>query len=132
MAITAVYAALLTGLLVILSARVIGHRRSRSIEIGDGDDRELLRRMRVHANFVEYVPFALVLMAVAESMSAPKALLHVLGVALLAGRVMHAYALSQTPHILRLRVLGMVLTLTMLMVAAAACLWLAVGRGGLL
>ena len=76
MPITAFYAALLAVLFLFLSVRVIGWRRERRVEFGHGEDFELLRRMRVHANFAEYVPFALLLMALAESMAPPNLLLH--------------------------------------------------------
>ncbi|MFA9443453.1 MAG: MAPEG family protein [Hyphomicrobium sp.] len=122
MAITAFYAALLALFFVFLSFRVIGWRRLKSVELGHGEDSELLRRMRVHANFAEYVPFTLLLMAMAESMTAPRPLIHVAGLILIAGRLMHAYGLSQTPHILRLRVGGMILTFTALALSAIICL----------
>ena len=122
MAITAFYAALLGLFFVFLSFRVIGWRRLKSVELGHGEDSELLRRMRVHANFAEYVPFTLLLMAIAESMTAPRPLIHVAGLILIAGRLMHAYGLSQTPHILRFRVGGMILTFTALSLSAIICL----------
>jgi uncharacterized protein len=122
MPVTAFYASLLTVLFVYLAARVIGHRRAKRVEIGDGDDRELLRRMRVHANFVEYTPYALVLLALAESLKTPALVLHAIGLCLLVGRVVHAYALSQNPHVMQLRVAGMVLTFTALAAGALACL----------
>ncbi|MEE8099686.1 MAG: MAPEG family protein [Hyphomicrobium sp.] len=122
MAITAFYAALLGLFFVFLSFRVIGWRRLKSVELGHGEDSQLLRRMRVHANFAEYVPFTLLLMAIAESMTAPRPLIHVAGLILIAGRLMHAYGLSQTPHILRLRVGGMILTFTALALSAIICL----------
>ncbi|MEE9359313.1 MAG: MAPEG family protein [Hyphomicrobium sp.] len=122
MAITAFYAALLGLFFVFLSFRVVGWRRLKSVELGHGEDSELLRRMRVHANFAEYVPFTLLLMAIAESMTAPRPLIHVAGLILIAGRLMHAYGLSQTPHILRLRVGGMILTFTALALSAIICL----------
>ncbi len=125
MPITAFYAGLLAFVFVVLSFRTIGARRAAKVEIGDGSDRELLRRMRVHANFAEYVPIALTLMALAETMKAHTLLLHGIGITLLVGRVVHAYALSQSPHILQLRVAGMVATLTAIMAAAATCLALA-------
>lgn len=124
MAITAFYAALLALFFVFLSFRVIGWRRLKSVELGHGEDSQLLRRMRVHANFAEYVPFTLLLMAIAESMTAPRPLIHVAGLILIAGRLMHAYGLSQTPHILRLRVGGMILTFTALALSAIICLLL--------
>ena len=122
MVITAFYAALLALFFVFLSIRVIGWRRLKSVELGHGEDSQLLRRMRVHANFAEYVPFTLLLMAIAESMTAPHPLIHVAGLILIAGRLMHAYGLSQTPHILRLRVGGMILTFTALALSAIICL----------
>ena len=125
MAVTALYASLLACLFIFLSARVIGQRRSARVEIGSGEDPELLRRMRVHANFAEYAPFALLLMALAESLKAPLWWLHVLGLMLLAGRVTHAYGLAQTPHILRYRVLGMQLTFAVIGLAALTCFVLA-------
>jgi len=60
MPITALYAGLLAPLFILLSIRVIDVRRTARISIGHGDDPELLRRMRVHANFAEYAPFALI------------------------------------------------------------------------
>lgn len=124
MSITAFYAALLAALFLLLSARVIAQRRDRRVELGHGEDSQLLRRMRVHANFAEYVPFTLLLMALAESMAPPRPLIHLVGLLLVAGRLMHAYGLSQTPHILRYRVWGMRLTFTALGIAAAICLML--------
>ena len=132
MPITAVYAAVLTALFVYLSGRVIAWRRAQRVEIGDGADKELLRRMRVHANFVEYTPFFLVLLGLAESLSAPKLILHALGAVFVAGRLLHAYALSQTPHILKLRVVGMVLSLNALIFGASLCVVMALRNGGLI
>ncbi len=128
MPITAIYAGLLTMLLLYLSVRVIGVRKSAKVEIGDGADKQLLRRIRVHANFVEYTPYALILIGLLESLKAPGMMLHALGATLLAGRVLHAYALSQTPHILPMRVAGMALTFGVLAVAAVACLTLGLPR----
>ena len=125
MAVTAFYASLLAILFILLSMRVIAQRREAHVEIGHGESPQLLRRMRVHANFAEYVPMALLLIGLAESLKAPSVLLHLLGLVLLAGRLIHAYGLSQTPHILRLRVLGMMATFTVIGVAAALCFLLA-------
>jgi len=126
MPITAFYASLLAALYLILSARVIGWRRAQRVELGHGEDAQLLRRMRVHANFAEYVPITLLMMVLAESMTPPRPLLHLVGIALVVGRLMHAYGLSQTPHILRYRVGGMILTLTALGIAAMICFTLSV------
>lgn len=122
MPITALYAALLAPLFILLSARVIRIRRKSRVPIGDGGDAMLLRHMRVQANFAEYVPFALLLMALAEGLNTPAALLHALGIGLLAGRLLHAYGVSQARENYRLRVAGMVATLTVMGSAAITCL----------
>ena len=127
MPITALYAALLAPLLVFLAVRVIGQRRAARVGIGHGDDKELLRRMRVHANFTEYVPMALILIGLAESLKTTPLLLHALGVALLAGRFVHAFGVSQSKENLSLRVTGMTLTFAVLVVGAVACLAASLG-----
>jgi uncharacterized protein len=122
LSITAFYAALLAVLFLVLSVRVIGWRRESRVEFGHGEDSELLRRMRVHANFAEYVPFTLLLMALAESMAPPHVLLHAAGLLLVAGRLLHAYGVSQFPPVMRYRVCGMWLTFVALGLAALICL----------
>ena len=126
MPITAFYAALLGLLFMVLSIRTIQQRGVARVELGTGEDAELLRRYRVHANFAEYVPLALLLLGLAESLKAPHILLHLAGLILLLGRVLHAYGLSQTPHILRLRVSGMMLTFGAITLTALICFSLAV------
>lgn len=128
MPISALYAALLAPLFVVLSIRTIAWRRTARIAFGHAADSELLRRMRAHANFAEYVPYALLLIALAESLAAPVALLHVLGLTLVAGRHVHTYALSRAPHSIPLRVAGMTATFAVIAVAALAALGLAVSR----
>ena len=124
MKITAVYAGLLALLYIALSFRTILYRREHKVEIGDGGDRQLLRRIRVHANFAEYVPITLLLMGLAESLGLPGLGLHLIGLVLLLGRIAHAYGLSQTPHILSLRAVGTVSTQAAILAGALACLWL--------
>lgn len=122
MPVTALYAGLLALLYVVLSARVIFVRRGERISVGDGGNSELLRRVRVHANFAEYVPMAIVLMGLVESSKADPRLLHGLGTALVIGRVSHAIGLSPAASILPLRVGGMVLTFSVIIIAAVQCL----------
>lgn len=121
MPITAFYASLLALLFLLLSARVIVQRREDRMKLGADDSSELFRRARVHANFAEYVPLALILLALTESLKAPSSVIHLLAICLVAGRLLHAYGLSQTPHILKWRTVGMVLTLTVIGIAALLC-----------
>lgn len=120
--VTALYAALLAPVLIVLSVRVIAFRRAERVSLGDGGHTVLLRRVRAHANFIEYAPFALILLGLLESLRGAPAFLHVVGVTLLLGRVTHAIALSNPRGIMVLRVAGMVLTFTAITVAAIGCL----------
>lgn len=124
-AITAFYASLLGLWFVALSARVILQRRSSSISIGFEGDRRLERRIRAHGNFAEYVPMALILLGALEVQGAPAWMVHATGAMLVAGRLMHGYALSFTDHS-PLRVPGVALTLAVIGLLALANLGLSV------
>lgn len=127
MKITALYAALLAPLFLWLCVRVIGARRAAQVAVGDGGDALLVRRMRVQANFAEYVPFILLLIGLAESLGTPAWLLHTLGGVLLVGRLSHAIGMSQMNETFALRSFGMASTFTVLLVAAGTCLVRALG-----
>ena len=108
------YAAVLALLFLVLSVRVIRGRRAQKISIGVGNSAALERRVRVHANFAENVPFALVLLAMAEARGVPGIMLHALCLSLLIGRAAHAWGVSRTPEDFRFRVGGMGATLTVI------------------
>ena len=128
MVITATYAGLLAFLFVVLSARVIGVRRSAQIAVGDQGNVALLRKMRAHANFAEYVPFAIVLMGLGEGLQAPALALHAMGATLLVGRLLHAIGISQIEEPLWMRVTGMLLTFSVIGSGAILCLLLGAPR----
>ena len=117
--ITAFYAGLLGLVFFGLSTRVIRRRRGMRIALMDGDDVELRRRMRIHGNFAEYAPICLILMGLIEANGAPAWLMHPLGLALLASRIMHAVGLTRAIGASRGRVLGMMATFAVLGVASA-------------
>ena len=54
-----------------------------------GGNQELLMRMRRHANFVENVPLALVLIAMLEMQAVSSTAIHALGAGLVLGRILH-------------------------------------------
>ncbi|WP_270936055.1 MAPEG family protein [Falsiroseomonas oryzae] len=122
--VTALYAGILGLYFVWLATRVIKARRVYRVALGTSH-RLVERAVRAHGNFAEYVPFALLLMALCEVNGLPDWALHVLGTVLVAGRALHATGIAQEPENFRWRVLGMSLTFTMLGVAAAALLGLA-------
>lgn len=119
MTIVSLYAALLALLFVALSVRTLRLRHKLRIAIGDGKDSTMLRAMRVHSNFAEYVPLSLILLFLVESQGASAPIVHGLCLCLLVGRLVHAYGVSQTNENLRYRVTGMALTFTTLLGSSA-------------
>lgn len=115
---TPIYAGVLGLLYFFLSGRVVGRRKSLQQALGDGGDKELLRRQRVHGNFAEYVPLVLILILMCELQGAPVLLVHALGLALTVGRMLHAYGVSQTKEPLIFRMTGMILTFAALTISA--------------
>ena len=127
MTITPMYVALFGIILFVLSIRTIRARRRLRIAIGAGDDKTMERAMRVHANFCEYVPIALILIYMLELTVGTSYWIHVLGSGLLVGRLLHAYGVSRPREDFRFRVTGMVLTFTVILSSATRILLAYVG-----
>ena len=122
MRITPFYAAILGLLFFVLSVRTLRLRRKLQIAIGDAGNQQMLRAMRVHSNFAEYVALTLLLIFLLESEGAHYALVHALCICLLLGRLSHAYGVSKISEDYRYRVVGMAMTLTALVGSAAGLL----------
>jgi len=116
--VTATTALLLALLFIRLAFAVIGKRRQHKVALGTGQFPDLEAAIRAHGNFAEYVPLALVLLACAELNRAPWWLLVATALALLAGRYIHALAISGSD--LKKRVRGMKLTFAALALGIAA------------
>jgi uncharacterized protein len=112
--ITALYAGLLALLFVVLAARVIRGRYRDRVELLDGGMPDLARRIRVHANFAEYVPLSLIVMATVEANGARPWIVHGLGVVLVAARLGHAWGLQTSTGPSAGRAGGMVATFAVL------------------
>jgi uncharacterized membrane protein YecN with MAPEG domain len=128
MQVVPLYAAILGLLFVALSVRTIRVRRRFRVGVGDGGNPALLRAMRVHSNFAEYVPIALILLALVEMGGASPLMIHGLGACLVAGRVSHAFGVSHDKENYRFRVAGMALTFFVLVAASITLLVAAVAR----
>lgn len=105
-------------LFVAIGLRVITLRITRRVGIGDGGHHELKRAIRVHGNFAEWVPLTLFLLYTAELRGAEPTVIAALGGTLLVGRVGHALGLSRHIGAGLPRTGGMVLTITVLVLAA--------------
>ncbi len=92
--ITALYAGILGLISIGLSAKAGALRGKSGISIGDGGDPQMLLAMRRHANFVEYVPLALILFALLEVNDVPALAIHIMGAGLVVSRLAHAVGLQ--------------------------------------
>jgi uncharacterized protein len=116
--ITALYAGLL-GLMGIAVAFRAGMLRGKlNISVGDGGNRDLLLAMRRHANFAEWVPLALILIAVLELNGVPSRAIHSLGAALVVSRVCHAIAVKADTMKSIVRLIGAMGTALVTLVAS--------------
>lgn len=119
---TPVYAAILALIFIALSVRTLRLRRRLNIAVGASNDLQMLRSMRVHANFAEYVPLSLLLIYMYEAGGGMSNVVHALCIGLIIGRLAHAYGVGRIEEDYRFRVFGMALTLTALSGAALGVL----------
>ena len=91
--VTPLYALPLAAIFLALWFRVSAIRSATGISFGDEGNLVLLRRVRQHGNFVEWVSIVLILMMLAEGMGAPAMYLHISGALLLIGRIAHPFGL---------------------------------------
>lgn len=128
--ITMFYAGLLGLMFLALAFKVVRLRRSLQVGLGSGGHEDLNRAVRAHANFAEYVPLALLLLALVETgTAAPVWAVHLLGLALLIGRAGHGFVgVNRGSGYSAGRFWGTGLTWLVIAVAALLVIATAVGR----
>jgi uncharacterized membrane protein YecN with MAPEG domain len=91
----ALYAGL-NGLILLALAAHVGRMRGRlNIMMGDGGNPLMIRAMRGQANFVEYTPLVLIQLVVMALIGTPAWVVHLGGLALTLGRVLHGWHFVQ-------------------------------------
>lgn len=103
--------------------RVMLHRKAHRIGVGTGGDEVMTRRVRVHANFAEYVPLALLMLALLELAGTAAAVVWTCGLVLLLARLAHAIGLGGSAGYSAGRFGGTLLTLAVLLAMALLGLW---------
>ncbi|HLT13626.1 MAG TPA: MAPEG family protein [Marinobacter sp.] len=122
--VTAVFAAVIGLLLLVLSGQVVKYRLKYRMGLGVNDDPEFESAVRAHANLVEYAPVGLIMLAIAELNGVSSALIYWTGMALVVGRILHAFGMINGkggPH--KARMIGILLTWLAILVAAGLLLW---------
>ena len=112
--ITSIIVAILTIIFIRLSFAVIGLRRKNKVGLGSGGHEDLERAIRIQANFAEYIPLGVILIACLELNGAPWWLVAIPGVSLIIGRLIHAKGMNTPPPDFSKRVLGMKFTFSTL------------------
>jgi uncharacterized membrane protein YecN with MAPEG domain len=123
-------AALWTGLnlaiLLVLSVRVTRLRRRHEVVFGDGGVPELAQAVRAFGNAAEYVPAALVGLAMLALVQAAPLLVHIAGFLLFAGRIAHGVGLSRSPGPSLPRMIGVLATWLAYLFEAATLIFYAI------
>ncbi len=123
MPITALFAAILALIFFYHSLRTINGRRETKTNLGTGDSDVMLRRVRIHGNFAEYIPFLLIILGLLEQAALPSWFLYTFGGVVVIGRLLHAYGLWSPATPGWARTWGMQLTLWPLIIGAFTLLY---------
>jgi uncharacterized membrane protein YecN with MAPEG domain len=110
MAIIGLYAGILGLVLLVLSYKVVSLRKTHKVGIGDGEFSDLQQAIRTQANFIEYVPFCLILLTIIATMPISPYYLHLSGSVLVLARILHAMGLLKESGYSRHRYWGTLLT----------------------
>ena len=111
-------------LMIVALALVVSLRRNKfRVGLGDGNQITLLQAIRAHGNFAEFVPLALLAIVVLEATGESRYIIHVLGIALIVGRLCHAIGLLSTAGQSIGRRIGTALTWGVLIVVGILLIW---------
>lgn len=121
--ITGFYTALLGLILLWLMYVVIYKRMKYKVGLGDGGIRDMEQSIRAHANFVEVVPFLLIIMFLLETQGMYPWFLHFFGSTLILARVIHALGLYSSPYRSKGRVTGIVICQILMLAGITLLLW---------
>lgn len=94
--ITLLYASVFALFAMVLSFRAGSFRGKSGVSVlyGSPPDMELAERVRVHQNFLEYVPMILIVMGAIEANGGSSLFLYVVGDLLIVARIAHAVGLK--------------------------------------
>ena len=122
LSITATYAAILAFYFIAWAFHVSFTRAATGVRTGDGGNPTMLTAMRRHGNMAEFMPFALVMMALAEAGGLGALWLHLSGVLLVAGRLIHPFGITDDGGPVAARVVGQLSTSAATLIPSAAIL----------
>ena len=124
--ITLMYASVFAIFALVLSFFAGSARGKSGISIGVGEpaNMELLQKVRVHQNFLEYVPMILIVMGGIEAIGGSSMFLYVVGDLLIIARIAHAVGLKHDKMNTMGRLIGAGGTALITVVVGVYGLWL--------
>ena len=108
--ITLLYASLLGLLQVALAYKVGSSRLKTNTLLGDGNQSEVLQKVRAHGNLTEYVPIFLILLAIIEMQGVALWKIHLLGSLFFLARIAHGYGMYISTESTPPRLIGILVT----------------------
>lgn len=125
--ITLMYASIFALFALVLSFRAGTFRGKAGVSVlyGDPAKMDLAERVRVHQNFLEYVPMILIVMGAIEASGGSPMFLFVVGDLLFIARIAHAIGLKHENMAHKGRAIGAGGTALLTLVAAGYGLWIA-------
>ena len=129
MPITLMYASFLAIFALVLSFKAGSARGQSGLSVlfGEPANMELAQKVRVHQNFLEYVPIFLILFAAIEANGGSSMFLFVVGDLMIIARIAHAIGLRHDNMAHKGRLIGAGGTALLTLVAAGYGLWLTAG-----
>lgn len=113
----------IAGLLLLALSFNVMQQWARVTRQGLAQDGDLRRAEKLLGSFAEYVPLMLILIFLLENRGAPAYVLHSLGIALIMGRLLHAFGTNRMAMAGFMRFAGAQLTYLAIMVASLACIY---------
>jgi uncharacterized membrane protein YecN with MAPEG domain len=110
-----------------LGIRVGQVRTSEKVSVGDGGNEKVIRRMRAQANFTEYTPFVLILIALIEVATGTSTWLWAAMAVYMLARIAHAFGMD---GVARARQVGIMLTLLIMAGLAGYAVYIAHNSDG--
>ena len=125
--ITLMYASVFALFALVLSFRAGSFRGKTGVSVlfGDPANMELAERVRVHQNFLEYVPMILIVMAAIEASGGSPMFLYVVGDLLFIARIAHAIGLKHENMAHKGRAIGAGGSALLTLVVSGYGLWIA-------
>ena|SRR5665647_1116932 len=102
--VTSAYLGILALLYAALGMQVSRLRRGNRVLFGDGENLRLRSAIRAHANFAEYVPIIVLMVAMLEMSGMPAIRVHLLMAGLLVARLLHPLGMYAGPRSLQFQI----------------------------